>query len=86
MRITDEMIKRAEQEAWYMIENKATVRQVSAILGVSKSTVYSDLTEVLPTFNNVLYNETQEILQKNKEERAVRGGKANGLRFSKQSK
>ena len=41
---------------------------------VSKSTVHKDLTERLEDISKSLYDEVQMILNKNKEERAMRGG------------
>ena len=76
MQLTDEWMKRVEQEAWYMIENQATVWQVAAVHGVGKSTVYRDLTKILPMFNGPLYREVQVILKKNKDESPARGGEA----------
>lgn len=60
----------------YMIENKATVRLTAARFGISKSTVHKDVTQVLPHVNRALYQHVKELLDKNKQERHLRGGQA----------
>ena len=60
----------------YLIEHQATVRSCAAALGVSKSTVHKDVTQTLRFVNQGLYIEVQKILQKNKQERHLRGGEA----------
>ena len=62
--------------ASYLVENKSTVRAVATKFGISKSTVHKDITQNLKHVNNQLYLEVQEILEKNKKERHIRGGEA----------
>ena len=66
--------KRAVEIGTYIVEKSATVRQAAKNFGVSKSTVHKDLTERLEDISKSLYDEVQMILNKNKEERAMRGG------------
>ena len=61
---------------WYMYENQSTVRQAAIVFGVSKSTVYVDLTQRLPMFSPVLANKVRKVLEQNKNERHIRGGLA----------
>lgn len=68
--------ERAITLAQYIIEEEATVRQAAAQFGVSKSTVHKDVTERLKFLNHPLYLQTQTILNKNKQERHIRGGLA----------
>ncbi len=56
------------------VENESTVREVAKKLKVSKSTVHKDLRERLPKLNPSLYRIAEEILIRNTEERAKRGG------------
>ena len=62
--------------AQYMIEQKATVRQTAARFGISKSTVHKDITTRLQKLNTELYERVQTVLQVNKQERHIRGGRA----------
>lgn len=39
----DYIEERAVEIAWYIIENKATVRQTAKMFGVSKSTIHVDV-------------------------------------------
>lgn len=60
----------------YIIENKATVRQAGEKFGVSKSTVHIDVTKRLSKISPTLASEVNLILQENKAQRHIRGGKA----------
>lgn len=77
-----EMERRILDEAWCMYENELTVREVAARFGVSKSTVHKDLKEKLPKIMNQLAECVDEVLQKNKAERHIRGGEATKRKYS----
>ena len=66
----------------YLIEHQATVRACAAAWGVSKSTVHKDVTQTLKSVNKGLYGEVQKVLQKNKQERHLRGGEATKQKYS----
>ena len=66
--------------AQYMIEQKATVRQTAARFG-SKSTVHKDITTRLQKLNTELYERVQTVLQVNKRERHIRGGRATQAKY-----
>lgn len=68
----------------YMIENHATVRLAAARFGISKSTVHKDVTQVLPHVNRPLYLHVKEVLDKNKQERHLRGGLATRNKYLSQ--
>ena len=73
----------------YLIEHCATVRNAAAVFGISKSTVHKDVTQTLKEINRALFEEVQKVLQKNKQERHLRGGEATKNKYSamkKQSK
>lgn len=55
---------------------KSTVRQAAKKFGVSKSTVHKDVTNRLRELNPALAEQARKILDKNKEERHIRGGQA----------
>ena len=67
--------------AEYMIEHRATVRATASVFGISKSTVHKDVTQTLRFINKPLFLEVQELLQKNKEERHLRGGEATRIKY-----
>ena len=67
----------------YLIENNSTVRSVASKFGISKSTVHKDITENLKEINPILYEEVQEVLKKNKNERHIRGGEATRIKYLK---
>ena len=64
----DYIEERAVEIAYYIIENKATVRQTAKKFGMSKSTIHKDVTERLLQIN--------PVLDQNKSERHIRGGLA----------
>lgn len=68
--------ERAKEEARYIIDNKATVRQTAIATNVSKSTVHKDVTEVLRLFHDPLQIECAKVLQTNNNEKHIRGGEA----------
>lgn len=68
--------KRCLDIAKYFIENRATVRQTAKFFGLSRYIVYQDLTQSLRNLDVDMYKEVRKILDKNKEERSMRGGMA----------
>ena len=79
----DNLEKRACELAVYMIEENATVRSCANHFGISKSTVHKALTERLKQCNHSLYIQVREILDKNKQERHIRGGMATKRKYEK---
>ena len=65
----------------YIVENKATVRATATRFGISKSTVHKDVTQTLKTVNKSLYLDVKSVLEKNKEERHIRGGEATKKKY-----
>lgn len=72
----DYIEERAVEIAYYIIENKATVRQTAKQFGVSKSTIHKDVTERLLQINPSLAAKVRSVLDRNKSERHIRGGLA----------
>ena len=72
---------RACELAVYIIETGATVRAAARHFRVSKSTVHKDLQQRLPQGNPVLYAQVRTVLEKNKEERHIRGGMATRRKY-----
>ena len=77
------MEKRACDLAVYIIENRTTIRAAAKKFGVSKSTVHKDVSERLRRLNPELYFEVKAVLEKNKQERHIRGGKATKEKYAK---
>lgn len=65
----------------YIIDTGATVRAAAKVFKISKSTVHKDVTERLYHINRELYNRVNEVLQKNKSERHIRGGLATRRKY-----
>ena len=79
--VKDYIENRTLDAAHYIIDNKATVRQTAKIFGVSKSTIHKDVTERLPRINPQIAVEAKNILDFNKAERHIRGGKATKMKY-----
>ena len=76
-----ELEERACELAVYMIETGATVRATARHFGISKSTVHKALTEQLRLCNYPLYTQVRLVLDKNKQERHIRGGLATRQKY-----
>ena len=68
--------ERACELAVYIIETGATVRTAAQHFGISKSTVHKDIQLRLPKYNKSLYLQVRQVLDRNKQERHIRGGMA----------
>ncbi len=77
----DYIEERALEIAKYILKEGATVRQAAGIFGVSKSTVHKDVTERLPKINPLIASMVKQVLETNKAERHIRGGKATKLKY-----
>lgn len=73
--------KRAVLLGEYILETGATVRACAKVFKISKSTVHKDVTERLKRDNPQLYREVKRILEKNKQERHIRGGLATRRKY-----
>ncbi len=67
----------------YLVENNMTVRGVAQKFGISKSTVHKDVTVTLKKVNKALYRQVKQVLDKNKQERHLRGGEATKKKYEK---
>jgi putative DeoR family transcriptional regulator (stage III sporulation protein D) len=79
--VKDYIEERALEIAEYIVKEKATVRQAAGVFGVSKSTVHKDVTERLPRINPLVATMVKDILDTNKAERHIRGGKATKMKY-----
>lgn len=78
-----DMKERVLQTARYIVDNRATVRQAAAAMGVSKSTVHSDMNEKLKYIDMSLYEQVREVLAYNLRVRHLRGGMATRRKYKK---
>lgn len=67
----------------YLVDNHATVRSVANKFGISKSTVHKDITQQLKKIDYELYLKVKSVLDKNKNERHIRGGEATKNKYKK---
>jgi putative DeoR family transcriptional regulator, stage III sporulation protein D len=79
--LKDYIEERVLEVANYIIDSKATIRKTAKVFGVSKSTIHKDMTERLPKINPQIADEAKNILDYNKAERHIRGGKATKLKY-----
>ena len=77
---------RSVELAEYIIENNSTVRATAKIFGISKSTVHKDLTERLRKVNPELWRQVRKVLDLNKQERHIRGGRATKEKYKLKQK
>lgn len=77
----DYIEERVLEVAKYIIESKSTIRKTAKEFGVSKSTIHKDMTERLPKINPTIAKEAKRVLDINKAERHIRGGKATQLKY-----
>lgn len=77
----DYIEERVLEVANYIIDSKATIRKTAKIFGVSKSTIHKDITERLPKINPQIAKEAKQILDLNKAERHIRGGRATKMKY-----
>lgn len=65
----------------YILDTGATVRAAAKVFKISKSTVHKDVTERLSRDNPQLYIKVKKVLEKNKQERHIRGGMATRRKY-----
>jgi len=79
--LKDYIEERVLEVADYIINSKATIRKTAKVFGVSKSTIHKDMTERLPRINPQIAVEAKGILDYNKAERHIRGGRATKMKY-----
>ena len=81
----DYIIERVVEIANYIVESGATVRETAKVFKVSKSTVHKDVSERLAKINPTLWVEVKKVLEQNKAERHIRGGRATKIKYKSQN-
>ncbi len=69
--------------AEYIVETGCTVRACSAHFSISKSTVHKDVSERLRYVDENLFERVRLVLNRNLNERHIRGGLATREKYSK---
>ena len=77
----EDIKKRIIEEARYIIETGATVRQTAVKFHFSKSTVHKDVTDRLYYIDKRLHKRVKKSLEKNLAERHIRGGEATRQKY-----
>ena len=83
--IDNEIEERVKTLASYIIETGCTVRGAATKFNVSKSTVHKDISERLEKINPRLWKEAKQVLERNKEERHIRGGMATKIKYERKN-
>lgn len=78
------MQRRVTAAAEHILKTGATVRACADFFGVSKTTIHKDMRKRLPELNPALASQVDGVLQKNKEERHLRGGEATREKYSRE--
>ena len=73
--------QRTLDAAHYLMDTGGTVRQCAAFLGVSKTTIHKDIRKRLPELDGELALRVNEILENNKADRHLRGGRATRQKY-----
>ncbi len=74
---------RVVEEAKLIIRTNMTIRQLSKVMFISKSTIHKDLNERLKKIDINLYNQVQKIFQKHIQTRHLVGGKKTKEKYEK---
>lgn len=78
--------ERAVTLAKHILESGDTVRQTAFIFGISKSTVHYDVSYRLKKIDYNLYKNVNKILEKNFNEKHIRGGNSTKNKYLKINK
>lgn len=76
-------LTRAEQLGMYILENNSTIRKTATRFNLSKSTVHNDLSKRLKYENYDMYKKVKILLNKNFNEKHIRGGVSTKLKYKK---
>ena len=79
----EKTVNDARTQGQYILTMHATIRQTASFFDASKSTVYHNVTDVLRSVDYDLFDEVTSILQYNKRQRAMRGGRAISEKYRK---
>lgn len=72
---------RVIKEANYFIESKKTIRELSSVFKISKSTIHKDFQERLPKISHDLYEKVNMILIEHLKTRHIKGGESTKIKY-----
>lgn len=75
--------EKIKEEARYIVDNNATVRQAAKEFGITKSPIHVHMEKILPTIDPGLYKKVRKVLDTNKQQRHIRGGNATKEKYRK---
>lgn len=78
--------ERAVTFARHILDSGDTVRQTAFLFGISKSTVHYDVSHRLKKIDFNLYKKVNKILEKNFNEKHIRGGNSTKNKYLKMKK
>ncbi len=78
--------ERAKCNGEYIVKTGCTVRTCATVMGTSKSTVHKDITERLASLDPQLYESVKRVLERNLQERHLRGGDATRRKYERKRK
>lgn len=81
--MNSKIARRVVDEAKHIIRTKDTIRTISNIFHVSKSTVHKDLHERLLEIDQSQYQQVNEILKYHTDVRHIRGGESTRKKYEK---
>lgn len=73
--------ERTLQVAKHIADTEDTIRQTAKIFNLSKSTVHNDLSKRLQRVDSEMFERVKEVLDKNFEEKHIRGGQATKQKY-----
>lgn len=82
----DYLTERIYSEAYYILDERCTLRECAKKFLIGKSTVHKDMNERLPHIDKRLFSSVRTILEQNLSERHIRGGIATRNKYLKKSK
>ena len=81
--MNSKIYKRIIKESNYILNDNMTIRQISKLMKVSKSTVHNDLHIRLYEIDKKLYEKVDKVLQRHIQIRHINGGNATKLKYQK---
>ena len=75
--------ERTLEVARHIVQTEDTIRTTAKIFNLSKSTVHNDLSRRLRNCDGEMYQKVQQILDKNFEEKHIRGGLATKQKYQR---
>ena len=79
--MNNRIYNRIIDEANYIILTNKTIREISYVFGVSKSTVHKDLSDRLSLIDKSLYDKVSSVLKYHADTKHIRGGESTKRKF-----